>query len=344
MFSRAVRIARIRGIEVRVDPTLIVLAALIVWTFAGRFALEHGLPTALGMATAGMLLFLGSVLAHEMAHALEAVHRGVGVESVTLLIFGGVTQMHAHGSRPRDEFAIAAVGPFVSLLCGSVFGLVAAGAAGLPAALSGPVAQLAGLLALLNVLLAVFNLVPGAPLDGGRVLRAGLWWLLDDRSRAVRWAARAGQVLGLALIALGVVFVLVAPQALIGSLWYVAIGAFLLWAASSEHRQSRLDDLYTGTRVRDLLGHLSPATSPTAGPLHPDDDTGGEPHPTVDLDADLHTLVAAFQSDPGHVVLVDGHHEHGIVSEQQVAHAISRVRRSDRAGPQATVPAGTTSP
>jgi Zn-dependent protease len=329
MFSRAVPVMTIRGIEVRLDPTLVVLAALIVWTFAARFATEHGWTSATLMGAAGMVLFLGSILAHELAHALEARHRDIEVDSITLLIFGGVTQMHAHSTRPRDEFAIAAVGPFVSLLCGSVFGLISTVTGDLPG--GEQLTQLLRLLAALNVLLAVFNLVPGAPLDGGRVLRAALWAILGDRSRAIRIAARCGQVLGFAIVVYGLWLVFQVPEAYLPALWYLAIGGFLYWAAGSEHRNSRLDELYTRTTVRDIveLGREHPDTSfpldePTASELE-----GSPPSalPRVELDADLHELVDAFQGHHRRVLLTDAGQPVGVVAERYVARAVALLRR-----------------
>ncbi len=341
MFSRAIRLLSIRGIDVRLDLTLVVLAALVVWTFTVRFAPEHGTLPAATMGLVGMVLFLGSILAHELAHALEATHRGIEVESITLLIFGGVTQMHAHSTRPRDEFAVAAVGPFVSLLCGAIFGLIGAYADGW--AYGAETARVMGLLALLNVLLAVFNLVPGAPLDGGRVLRAGLWALLGDRSRAIRIAARCGQALGLAIVGYGVVLAVRSP-ALIAAVWFLAIGSFLFWAAGSEHRMSRLDDLYTATSVREViaLGRDHPATS---FPLVPasaaeQDAASGGALPRVEIDADLHTLVEAFQHDHARVLLTDQGQPVGVVEERYVARAVALLRRGARPTP-ATVDTAT---
>jgi hypothetical protein len=124
----------------------------------------HPTGIAVAMAIAGAVLFFASILAHELAHAFEALHRGLEVHGITLFLFGGVTEMDARSESPRDEFVIAAVGPYVSLLCGAAFGLLATYATWLfPAGLAQPVADVAGLLGWLNVLLAVFNLVPGAP-------------------------------------------------------------------------------------------------------------------------------------------------------------------------------------
>ncbi len=329
MFSRAVRVLTIRGIEVRLDPTLLVLVALIVWTFAARFAAEHGWASAIGMGALGMVLFLASILAHELAHALEARHRDIEVESITLLIFGGVTQMHAHSSRPRDEFVIAAVGPFVSLLCGAVLGLASLLTTDL--AFGEQLTQVLRLLAALNVALAVFNLIPGAPLDGGRVLRAVLWAVLKDRGRAIRVASRCGQVLGLALIAWGLYVGFQAPNVLLASVWYLAIGGFLYWAAGREHRASRLDDLYSGTRVREVvaLGREHPATT---FPIEPstEGELGTDGLPQVELDADLHELVDAFQGEHAEVVLTDDGRPVGTVAERYVARAVALLRRGQR--------------
>jgi Zn-dependent protease len=258
MFSRAVRLVRIRGIDVRLDPTLVLIALLVGWTFGTRFATVHPLGTAITMAAAGATLFFVSILAHELAHAFEAMHRGIEVRGITLFLFGGVTEMDASSDTPRDEFVIAAVGPYVSLLCGAAFGLLATYASWLfPAPFAAPIADVAGLLGWLNVLLAVFNLVPGAPLDGGRVLRAGLWWLLKDRRRALRISARAGQVLAAAIVAYGVYGISVMGTAgLVGGFWWLVIGFFLWSAARSELRQSDVDAALHGRRAGDLVGEL----------------------------------------------------------------------------------------
>lgn len=329
MFSRAVHVMTIRRIEVRLDPTLAVLIALIVWTLAAQFASEHGWASALGMGAIGMVLFLASILAHELGHALEARHRNIEVESITLLIFGGVTQMHAHSSRPRDEFAIAAVGPFISLLSAAVFGLLSLVTP--PLVFGSQLTQVLRLLAALNLALAVFNLIPGAPLDGGRVLRAGLWALLGDRGRAIRLAARCGQALGIALFVVGLYVAYTVPEALLAAVWYLAIGGFLYWAAGREHRASRLDELYSDTQVRDVvvLGRTHrattfPMTAPTSTQLMDD-------HlPRVELDADLHALVEAFQSGHGHVLLTDQGRPIGVVAERHVARAVGLLRRGHR--------------
>ena len=269
MLFRAVRVARIAGVEVRLDPSMVVVVALVVWVFSAQFRGAYGLPTAVVMATAFAVLFFATILAHELAHALEARHRDIEVKSVTLFLFGGVTEMHAHSQTPRDEFVIAAVGPWVSLLAGAVFGLIATWAGDvLPADIAAPVSEVAGLLGWWNLLLALFNIIPGAPLDGGRVLRAALWWMLGDRLRALRISVRAGQALGLALIAFGLWSFVRTPQAFVASLLFAVMGGFLFNAARTELRHAELDAALTGRTVAELLGQLPlalPADQPLAG-------------------------------------------------------------------------------
>ena len=260
MLARAVRVATIRGIEVRLDPSLVVLAVLLAWLLTTRFGPVHGTGVAWALAGVGSVLFFVSILLHELGHALEARHRDIPVKGITLLLFGGVTEMHTESRHPRDEFVIAAVGPYVSLVVAGAFHLLAAVARTLfPAGLGAPVAELATLLAALNLLLALFNLVPGAPLDGGRVLRAGLWWLLGDRLRAVRISARAGQGFGAVLVVFGVYeFSLGLQLATIGGVWWIVIGGFLFVAARSELRRADVQARMVGRTAGDALGALPP--------------------------------------------------------------------------------------
>lgn len=270
MLSRPLHLTRLAGIDVRLDPSLLLFALLIAWVFGTSFLPRHGLPTTLAMAVAATVLFLASVLAHELAHGLEARFRDIRVRGITLFFFGGMTEMRADSRSARDEFAVSAVGPYASLVCAAAFGLVATFAELLAPALVGPVGDVAGLLAWLNLFLAVFNLVPGAPLDGGRVLRAGLWWLLDDRHRAVRIAGRSGQVLAGALAIAGVGMLAVGlglvpaptsgPGLLIGlagspvlGVLLLMVGAFIYQAARSELAQGAMEQLLEQGRVDDVL-------------------------------------------------------------------------------------------
>ncbi len=268
---RAVRVASIQGVEVRLDPSVGLLAVLVGGLFTTRFLERSGVTAAVLMAAIGAVLVVATTFLHELAHALEARHRGLEVESITLLLFGGVTEMHADGQTARDELAIAAVGPWVSLVCGAAFGLVSTYAPDvLPAAAADPVAELTGLLGWWNVLLAVFNIIPGAPLDGGRVLRAVLWMLLGDRMRALRLSVRAGQALGLLLVAGGLWLPLGGAvsllPALLGTLVLATTGVFIANAAARELRQAELNTVLTGRTVADLMAGF-PAPWPADRPV-----------------------------------------------------------------------------
>jgi Zn-dependent protease len=353
MFPRALRLVRIAGVDVRLDPSLLVFAALIVWTFTGRFRPSHGLTVALTMALVGTICFLGSILAHELAHALEARHRGMHVEGVTLFLFGGVTEMHAHGQTARDELAVAAVGPYVSLVCAALLGLLATFASDLlPAAVATPVATVAGLLGWLNLALALFNLIPGAPLDGGRVLRAVLWLLLHDRMLALRVSVRAGQALAIALVAGAGWLLLRVPGSAVSALLTAAIGVFLYVAARKELQHAVLDELLTEHTVGQLFARLDvPAPAPAAAvPDGPADAPAGPataqppvvaddaalpavaPAPAVEVTDDLHVLIDRFQDEQPAVRVVRDGELLGTIDRATAAHALADLRDTVRRG------------
>lgn len=293
MHSRSLRLTRIAGIDVRVHPSLLLFALVIAWVFGAGFLSRHGVAVTVVMAAVATVLFLASVLAHELAHGLEARYRGIPVRGITLFFFGGLTEMRASSRSPRDEFAVSAVGPYTSLVCAAAFGLVVAFGPAL-GDLEPPVADVAGLLAWLNLFLAVFNLVPGAPLDGGRVLRAGLWWVLGDRDRAVRIAGRCGQALAAALAAGGLAMLAIdlgllrAPPAEQASAWWqltesrtfgvvlVLVGVFIFQAARAELVQADLDRLLDTGRVAELLAAPT-AVVPGDRPLDLVEPGPGEP-------------------------------------------------------------------
>ena len=246
-----VTIATIAGIDIRVHPSWLIIALLITVSFWTRFSLlEVAAPTALVMAVVAAVLFFSSVLVHELAHALEARHRDVEVHRITLFLFGGAAEMDSDIPRPRDEFALTAVGPFASFVLAAVFGLVAtyAGQAGIEV-----VAQVAGLLGWVNLALGVFNLLPGAPLDGGRILRSLVWAATGDRQRATRVAAATGQVLGFALIATGVLQFFLVPAGFLGGIWFVILGWFLAAAARNEAVQARLQEALGELTLGELV-------------------------------------------------------------------------------------------
>ncbi len=263
--GQRITIGSLSGIEVRIHRSWVIIALLVGWSFWSRFVfVGYASTPAVLMAVVGAALFFLSVLIHEFAHALEAQHRGVEVGGITLFLFGGVTEMASDIRRPRDEFAVTAIGPFSSIVLAAIFGLIAfySGQAGLEV-----VADVAGLLGWINLALGLFNLLPGAPLDGGRILRALVWSVTGDRGRAVRFAARTGQVLAAALVSVGVLQLLFLPAAAIGGIWLMVIGAFLAFAAQSEIAQHAIGEALRGLTVGELLLRDELATLPADADL-----------------------------------------------------------------------------
>ena len=237
------RIGRWFGFPIRIDYSWFPIAALVIWTFTTR-EFPRALPfypssTYLVMGTAAAILFFLSVLLHELGHALAGRARGVEVEHITLFIFGGIAQARDEARRPLDEFLLTAAGPLASVaLAGAFHGArLAAEAWGAPA----PAVTVLEFLALLNFVLAIFNMIPGFPLDGGRIFRSIVWAVTGDLARATRWATFGGRLFGGALIALGL-FNLSRGQ-FISGVWAGFIGWFVVNAASSSQRHFELRTL-----------------------------------------------------------------------------------------------------
>jgi Zn-dependent protease len=255
------RVGSILGFEIRIDYSWFVIFFLILWSFsAGVFPQAvPGLTSGayLAMGTVGTLLFFASLLAHELSHSVVARRRGIPVEGITLFIFGGMARTRSEAERPEDELVIAGVGPLASFVIAFGFALVwqMGSAVGAPLV----VTEVARYLAFINVVLAVFNLLPGFPLDGGRLFRAVVWHFTGDFTRATRWASNGGQWLGYLLIALGVLQAL--AGVVLGGLWLVFIGWFLRTAASFSFRQHLLRGMLEGVRARELMTP-SPTTVP----------------------------------------------------------------------------------
>ncbi len=238
MFRRAVRAVTLGGVDIRLDPSLVLLVALLLWVINARLVLRFTPGTAFALAALGSLLLVASVLAHELGHALEARRRGLDVGGITLFALGGATELGGHGRGPREEFAIAFSGPWISIVIAATAGLVATASERLPAGdVAAAIGLLAGLIGWLNLGLAAFNLLPAAPLDGGRVLHALLWRLLGDRRRATRITSVLGIALGIALIALGLQLTVVRAE-LVTGLATAAVGVFLLTGAEGERRRA----------------------------------------------------------------------------------------------------------
>lgn len=242
-----ITLGKVAGVTVELNWTVVVIAIVVTISVAGGIlpAVAPGYGTAAyaagGMAAALALLL--SVLVHELGHAVVARRNGVTVERISLWAFGGVAQLQGEAETPRAEFLIAGIGPAVSLVLGLALIYPAAIVGGLLGALL-------GWLATINIVLAVFNLIPGAPLDGGRLLHAWLWKRRGDRDRATVTAARAGRLVGTGLIGLGIVQ-FVAGGA--GGLWTVLIGWFLRGAAAAEGRAGTIRRELQGVPVSDMM-------------------------------------------------------------------------------------------
>lgn len=247
------RIGRIFGFTIRIDFSWFIVFFLILWTFTVAVFPRQvpGLSAGayIAMAAAATVIFFASLLAHEVSHSLVARRRGIRIEGITLFIFGGVAHTRGEPRSARDEFAIAGVGPLMSvaiaiLLLGGAFLLNRLGA-------SRAVTVVLAYTGTLNIVLAVFNLMPGFPLDGGRLFRAAVWKFTGDLRRATRIASGAGSAFGLLLVALG--FLQVFQGYLVGGLWLVFIGWFLRNAAAASWRQYLVKKALEGVRAEQVM-------------------------------------------------------------------------------------------
>ena len=233
MFRQSWRLGRIAGIEIRVDPSWTVIAILVAYSLFLQFTLVYpSLSDAGGIALAvgATALFFGSVLAHEMTHALVAGLVGIPVRDITLFFFGGATHADLESHGPRDEFVVSVVGPLSSVALAGLFWWASIlGRGVLPHPVEGAIRYLASI----NLLLAVFNFLPGFPLDGGRLLRSVVWGATGNLRRATRVATLTGEVIGYLLLAGGVTLLL--SGALITGVWFAAIGWFLARTARASY-------------------------------------------------------------------------------------------------------------
>lgn len=260
----SVDLGKILGIPIRLHVSWFLIAGLITWSLAvGFFPQAYpGWETTtywlVGLMAA--ILFFVSVLLHELGHSVLALREKVPVKSITLFIFGGVAQIGREPPTAGAEFRIAIAGPLTSLGLSAFF-------SGLAAVLGDGMALGAAFayLGRVNLLLAVFNMIPGFPLDGGRVFRAGLWALSDDYENATRWAARVGQAVAVLFVAFGIGLVIFGGA--FNGLWLVFIGWYLNNAARSSYQQARLQKMLTGVQARNAQVERC---LPISGNLHLD--------------------------------------------------------------------------
>lgn len=253
LLGRSFRIGQVLGIEVRLDGSWFLVSILIAWSLASLFGANPALQgfaqgPLLVMGAMAALLFFATLLAHEISHGLVARRKGIEVESITLFIFGGVASLKGDPEGPGDEFQIAIVGPATSLICAVVlFGVSRVAAASHIA----PAEVIFAVIAASNVLLAAFNMLPGFPLDGGRVFRSAIWKATGDLVKATRVAAVAGKVVA-AFIAMRGIYIAVFEHDLFG-LVYVMMAIFLIQAGTATYRNVLVRRSIEGVTVADVM-------------------------------------------------------------------------------------------
>ena len=228
----SLRLGRVFGIPIEVNISWVFVFLLLTYLLAGQFEdarLHWTVAQRWSVAMLTVVLFFLSVLAHELSHSVMALSKGIPVRGITLFIFGGVSRLEREPQRPITEFAVAVVGPVSSILLAAIFGgawyLLGRGDSALEVVLM--------LLAWTNLSLGIFNLVPGYPLDGGRLLRAGIWGLTGSHHRATQIAARMGQVVGGAMVLGGVTLALFLEP--VDGVWVGIVGLFLFSMAKSSY-------------------------------------------------------------------------------------------------------------
>jgi Zn-dependent protease/predicted transcriptional regulator len=253
-----IKLGRVFGIQIGLHYSWFLIALLIVFSLSAQFHAsnpEWGDDVILAVAVVTAILFFISLLLHELAHSLVATSNGLPVREITLFALGGVSQIEKNPTSAKLEFSVAIVGPLTSAVIGA---LCVASVRLTGASLSNPWTAMLLWLGYINLTLAVFNLIPGYPLDGGRVLRALIWWKTGNADRSTRLAARVGQAVAFAFIAFGILRFF--GGAGIGGLWIAFIGWFLLQAAAESYAQVGLTEALKNVRVVDVMTRDCPTT------------------------------------------------------------------------------------
>jgi Zn-dependent protease/predicted transcriptional regulator len=297
-----IKLGRILGIEIGLHYSWFIIALLITFSLAAHFRVhnpEWGETLSWTLAVITALLFFTSIVLHELSHAAVAKSRGLPVNSITLFALGGVAQIEKEATDARTEFWMGIVGPITSLLIGVIcLGIALATGWKPPAFPSKPLPAMLMWLGYINVALAVFNMIPGFPLDGGRVLRAIIWWINGDSNQATKIAARVGQLVAFGFIVLGIWRFF--GGAGIGGLWVAFIGWFLLVASRESYAQVAVTEGLRDVRVADVMSR---------------------DYPTVDTHSNLKTFVEEHLVRAGRrcfVVTFNGHVE-GIITPKEVS-------------------------
>lgn len=249
----SLQLFKVAGIQVEIDYSWIIIAMLVWWSLsAGYFPSYypgHAATSYWMVGALGTVLFFASVLGHELSHAALGNRLGENVSRITLFIFGGMAHLSGEPKTAADEFKIAAIGPVSSIVIGTIFWMIARTLTGLHA----PTLWVAlfSYLAFINVALAVFNLLPGFPLDGGRILRAILWQLWGNFRRATAAAVDWGNTIAWGLIVLGALEIF--GGVLVGGIWLIFIGLFLRGAAHASYQSAVIEQMLARASVADLM-------------------------------------------------------------------------------------------
>jgi len=256
VFGRPWRIATIRNIPVFVDPSWVWIAVLVTYSLWAQLEERHAdlsSGTALAYAVAGSALFFGAVFLHEGAHAVAARANDIEVSGITLVLFGGFTAARTESKGPGPAFVVAAVGPATSLALGGLFWWLSTSTEAANAPLSG----LLGYVGWVNLFMAVFNVLPGLPLDGGRMLQSAVWRVTGRREQGTRVAAWTGMAIGVALI--GGALLLLANGAGGEAIWFGIIGLFIFQGARASDRHAGAARRLAGATVADAMDPPPPA-------------------------------------------------------------------------------------
>lgn len=323
------RIGKVFNINVDIDWSWLLIFGLVSWSLASSFGQMHPGWTPLlqwGMALLAALLFFISVLAHELAHSLVARAQGVPVRNITLFMFGGVSNIQKEPASPMNEFLVAVVGPLTSFILGGFFLILGAGSlvlgnAGVPdvnqlLSQVGPANTIFLWLGSINILVGLFNLIPGFPLDGGRIVRAILWGITDNLKKATRWASWLGQGVAWLLIFAGMSMLFGAQIPFLGSgfingLWLIFIGWFLQNAAAQSYRRVVVQDILEDVPVKRLM-------NPNV--------------PTAPADISVQEFVDHYliQSDNRAFIVYDGDQMLGLVTLEDVRKVSNESRRTTK--------------
>lgn len=255
MLRGGIPIGKAFGISLRLHYSWFFIFALVTWALAAAWFPQHyeswSLSARIGAGLITSVLFFASVLAHELMHSIVAQRQGIPVQSITLFIFGGVSQITSEPKQPKDEFRMAIVGPLSSLVLGGIFFGIYFGWRNVDTFAVQFITAIAYWLGYINLVLGVFNLIPGFPLDGGRVLRSLIWWRSGNLKNATRIASNAGRAVGFILIFIGIYLVFTGDW--VDGIWLALIGWFLESAAVGSYQQLLLQEMLKGHVASEVM-------------------------------------------------------------------------------------------